>query len=172
MARAPIFAAGGIVMRGGDKPLFAVVQLRKDNTWVLPKGKLGKREHVMAAARREAREETGHDVTVHEFLGTMSYESGKRPKIVQYWRMEASEQPAQRLMRDVKAVDWLPLKKAVEKLSLPREQAFLASVGPVALDNKTSGTPVSLPPMEFPPQRATMLARAWTWLRRRTKRRI
>ena len=153
-------------MRGGAEPLFAIVQLRKDNTWVLPKGKLGKREHVMVAAKREAMEETGHDVTVHEFLGTMSYESGKRPKIVQYWRMEASEQPAQRLMRDVKAVQWLPLKEAVEKLSLPREQAFLSSVGPVAVNNKNGGTPVSVPPMEFLPEHEGLLARAWTWLRR------
>ena len=157
-------------MRGGAEPLFAVVQLRKDNTWVLPKGKLGKREHVMTAAKREAMEETGHDVTVHEFLGTMSYESGKRPKIVQYWRMVASEQPAQRLMRDVKAVEWLTLKKAIEKLSLPREQAFLASVGPVAVNNRSGATPISVPPMEFRSHRNSVFARAWTWLRRKKAR--
>ena len=48
MARGPVFAAGGIVVRGGPPPLVAIVQLRKDNTWVLPKGKLNKREHVVA----------------------------------------------------------------------------------------------------------------------------
>ena len=165
MARAPIFAAGGIVMRGGPQPLFAVVQLRKDDTWALPKGKLNKREHAMAAARREAMEETGHDVTVHEFLGTMSYETGRKPKIVQFWRMEASEQPARALMRDVKAVEWLPLASAVQKLSLPREQTFLASVGPVALNSKATGAPADAAPFPSPPD--SLLMRAWRWLRRK-----
>src|SRR5260370_1649201 len=98
MARGPVFAAGGIVVRGGTEPLIAIVQLRKDNTWVLPKGKLNKKEHVVDAAKREVMEETGHDVTVHEFLGTMSYETGNRPKIVQFWRMQASGEPLRRLM--------------------------------------------------------------------------
>ena len=38
---------------------------------------------------REVLEETGHDVIVHEFLGTLVYESGGRFKVVHYWRMEA-----------------------------------------------------------------------------------
>ena len=33
-------AAGGIVVRGTHTPLIAVVQRRKDDGWVLPKGKL------------------------------------------------------------------------------------------------------------------------------------
>ena len=40
MARTPILAAGGIVLRGSGQPRIAVVQRRKDNGWVLPKGKL------------------------------------------------------------------------------------------------------------------------------------
>ena len=36
MARAPVLAAGGIVLRQGETPLFAVVRLRKRNEWVLP----------------------------------------------------------------------------------------------------------------------------------------
>jgi hypothetical protein len=38
--RTPIMAAGGIVIRNGAKPLLAVVQRRRANAWVLPKGKL------------------------------------------------------------------------------------------------------------------------------------
>ena len=39
-SRAPVQAAGGIVVRGAGAPLIGIVRLRKDNAWVLPKGKL------------------------------------------------------------------------------------------------------------------------------------
>ena len=38
--RAPVLAAGGIVVREAPEQLIAVVRLRKDKYWVLPKGKL------------------------------------------------------------------------------------------------------------------------------------
>src|SRR5271155_5562779 len=88
MARTPVMAAGGIVLRRGKNPRIAVVRLRKRNEWVLPKGKLDDGETPRAAAEREVLEETGHDVSVHEFLGTLVYESGGRSKVVHYWRME------------------------------------------------------------------------------------
>jgi 8-oxo-dGTP diphosphatase len=133
MARAPILAAGGIVLRQEETPLIAVVRLRKRNEWVLPKGKLDDGETPRDAAEREVLEETGHDVSVQEFLGTLVYESGGRSKVVHYWRMEASDEQAHDLMDDVKAVDWLPLEDAVERLSRGYERAFLANVGPLAL---------------------------------------
>ena len=42
-----------IVLRGGARPRIAVVQRRKDNGWVLPKGKLKSKESAISAARRE-----------------------------------------------------------------------------------------------------------------------
>src|SRR4030088_3854725 len=107
MARADILAAGGIVLRREEPPRIAVVRLRKRNEWVLPKGKLDNGETPRDAARREAREETGHDVSVHEFLGTLVYESGGRSKVVHYWRMDTSGEQVHELTSDVKAVDWL-----------------------------------------------------------------
>jgi 8-oxo-dGTP diphosphatase len=133
MARTPVLAAGGIVLRPEKNPLIAVVRLRKRNEWVLPKGKLDDGETPRAAAEREVLEETGHDVSVHEFLGTLVYESGGRSKVVHYWRMEADGEPVHELMHDVRAVDWLPLDDAVERLSRGYERAFLANVGPIAL---------------------------------------
>src|SRR6476469_10965012 len=117
MARSPVLAAGGIVLRQGQTPLVAVVRLRKRNEWVLPKGKLDNGETPRAAAQREVLEETGHDVSVHEFLGTLVYDSRGGSKVVHYWRMEAGREPVRKLMRDVKAVGWLPLGDAVDRLS-------------------------------------------------------
>ena len=134
MARTPVLAAGGIVLRPAETPLVAVVRLRKRNEWVLPKGKLDDGETPRAAAEREVMEETGHDVSVHEFLGTLVYESGGRSKAVHYWRMETNGEQVYELMEDVKAVEWLALDAAVERLSRAYERVFLANVGPLALD--------------------------------------
>jgi 8-oxo-dGTP diphosphatase len=134
MARTPVLAAGGIVLRREQTPLIAVVRQRKRNEWVLPKGKLDNGETPRAAAEREVLEETGHAVSVHEFLGTLVYDSGGRSKVVHYWRMEAGGEPVRELMHDVKAVDWLPLDLALARLSREHERAFLENVGPRALE--------------------------------------
>lgn len=128
----PLLAAGGIVIRGRTKPLIAVVQMRRQKTWVLPKGKLHKNETVLAAAKREAIEETGHDVLVHEYLGQIDYVSGGRQKRAKFWRMSARGKAGE-LMDDVQRVVWLPLDKAIAKLSRPRERRFLERVGGQAL---------------------------------------
>ena len=132
-AQAPILAAGGIVLRGTTRPRFAIVRMRREKAWVLPKGKLMPREHPRDAARREVLEETGHEVSVHKFLGSMAYPALGRIKIVQFWLMRASGLPERELSNDVKAVKWLPLKQAIETLSRPHEKVFLTHVGPIAL---------------------------------------
>src|SRR3954466_12440299 len=133
MARTPVLAAGGIVLRQFETPLIAVVRLRKRDEWVLPKGKLDDGETARAAARREVLEETGHDVTVHEFLGTLVYDTGGRSKVVHYWRMEADATQVRELTSDVRAVKWLPLDAALTRLSRSYERAFLENVGPLAV---------------------------------------
>jgi 8-oxo-dGTP diphosphatase len=127
------------VLRQAKPPLIAVVRLRKGNEWVLPKGKLDDGETPRDAAMREVWEETGHDVSVHEFLGTLAYDLRGRSKIVHYWRMETQGRPTRDLMHDVRAVDWLPLEAAVERLSRDHERAFLANVGPLALQAAALG---------------------------------
>lgn len=120
-----IEAAGGIVVRKDAGKLIAVVQRSKDDAWVLPRGKLKRDENPAAAARREVVEETGHRVAVHEYLGAITYRAGGRPKVVQFWRMEAEPESSHELMPDIVAVDWLPLKAAIRRLSYPLEKLFL-----------------------------------------------
>lgn len=124
-----IQAAGGIVLRGGTRARFAVVQRSKDEKWVLPRGKLKRDENPITGARREVVEETGHRVEVNEFLGAITYRAGGRPKVVQFWQMLAEENPSHDLMADIVAVEWLPLKAAARRLSYPLEKLFLRNVG-------------------------------------------
>jgi ADP-ribose pyrophosphatase YjhB (NUDIX family) len=126
---APLMAAGGIVLVAGRSPLIALVQRRKDGGWVLPRGKLRPKESALTAARREVERETGHSVVVREFLGTISYESGGRPKIIQFWLMASLGHAGQELMGDAKTVKWLSLNAAVATLTEPLEQSFLAQIG-------------------------------------------
>src|SRR6204780_4772796 len=94
---APILAAGGIVLRGNSRPRIAVVRLRREKAWVLPKGKLMPREHPRDAAKREVLEETGYDVSVHQFLGSIAYPADGKVKIVQFWLMRAAGRPVREL---------------------------------------------------------------------------
>ena len=131
--RTLIMAAGGIVFREGPKPRIAVVRLRRDKAWVLPKGKLNPGERALTAAKREVLEETGYEVSVHEFVGSMSYSFDGKIKIVQFWHMRTVGEPVGELTSDVKAVKWLSLKQAIETLTRAHERVFLANVGPAAL---------------------------------------
>ncbi len=129
MAGKTIHAAGGIVVRNGARPLIAIVQRAKDELWVLPRGKLKRDESPLAGARREVIEETGHRVRVREFVGAITYRARGRPKVVQFWRMQAEANPSRDLMEDIMAVKWLPLSAAIRKLSYPLERLFLRNVG-------------------------------------------
>jgi 8-oxo-dGTP diphosphatase len=173
--RAPVLAAGGIVVRDAAMPLIAIVQLRKDGAWVLPKGKLKPNEDALAAAKREVLEETGHKVSVHEFLGAMSHANGNKLKIVQFWRMHATGRRARKLMDDIKTVRWLPLAQATRALTHAHERAFLAHVGPIALAAAARSEPKTVVEESEPPahietgERAADASRVGTfraWLRR------
>jgi len=148
MPRTPIMGAGGIVVRGGPRPLIALVQRSKDDAWVLPKGKLKRKEAPIAAAEREVVEETGYRVEIHDYLGAISYKVGRKLKLVEFWRMQPLGKTGRRPTDDIKAVQWLPLEAAIKQLELPLEQLFLRNVGPRVL-----GTipPVAAPSPARPP---------------------
>lgn len=147
MARDIVMAAGGIVVRREDTPLFAVVCLRKRGDWVLPKGKLDTGETPIAAARREVLEETGHTASVQQYLGTLAYPLGERTKVVHFWQMEADVAPPRKLMKDITEVAWLPLDQALKRLTRHHEYAFLAQVGPMVL---ATAPPIAAAPAAEP----------------------
>ncbi len=117
------------MVRKGARRLIAIVQRSKDDRWVLPRGKLKRAEPAIVGAEREVVEETGHRVKVREFLGAITYRARGRPKVVQFWHMSAAKKPSHDLMKDIAAVDWLPLNAAIRRLSYPLEKLFLDNVG-------------------------------------------
>jgi len=178
--KVPVMAAGGIVVREqARQPLIGIVRLRKNRSWVLPKGKLKPGESALDAARREVLEETGHHVSVHEFLGAMSHSRDGKHKVVQFWRMSAIGGPVRALMDDVKAVKWLPLEQAIKALTHAHEQAFLTHVGPAALkaalqaaaDPQATGT-VDSAGVEVSPGRRTFVEITRAWFRRMIRNRV
>ena len=172
MARKTIQAAGGIVVRNGARPLIAVVQRSKDERWVLPRGKLERDENPAAGARREVVEETGHRVEVHEFLGAITYRARGRPKVVQFWRMHAAARPSRDVMKDIVAVEWLPLAAAVRRLSYPLEKLFLHHVGRRVLKRHRRKAGAAARPSARPLGRVTTRrpARRKTAVRRKTRK--
>lgn len=133
--------------------------MRKRGDWVLPKGKLDAGETPRCAAQREVLEETGHATEVGEFLGTLAYEVGVRIKIVHYWRMEAAAEPSRSLMKDISAVEWLPLDEALARLTRSHERAFLEQVGPLALQARAGVR--SYGPTIAPPAGLLQKLRRW-----------
>jgi 8-oxo-dGTP diphosphatase len=129
MAGKTILAAGGIVVRRGARPLIAVVQRSKDGSWVLPRGKLKRKERAVMAARREVVEETGHDVRVRGYLGAIAYQTRGQRKLVQFWHMQARARPSRKVMKDIAQVKWLPLPRAIRRLSYPLEKLILQNAG-------------------------------------------
>lgn len=124
------------MVRTGSRPRIAVVQRSKDDRWVLPRGKLKLDERAIVGAQREAFEETGHRVRVRKFLGAITYRAQGKPKLVQFWHMQAAAHPSRELTRDIAAVVWLPLPAAVRRLSYPIEKLFLRGVGETLVRRK------------------------------------
>lgn len=83
---AAILAAGAVVTRGqGSKREYLVVHRGYRNDWTFPKGKVDPGEHLVAAAVREVREETGYAIRLGLPLPTQKYTAAGQPKHSHYW---------------------------------------------------------------------------------------
>ena len=109
------------MVREASEQLIAVVRLRKDKSWVLPKGKLKPGEDALACARREVMEETGLDARRHALT---DWRLENEYEIFEEWRWRY----APGVTRNTEHVFGLMLPAPVEVRISPREhlaQAWL-----------------------------------------------
>ena len=89
MADNSIVAAGAVITRGeGADREFLLIHRSYRSDWTFPKGKVDPGEHVLGAAVREVREETGFAVRLGLPLPTQRYEVNGAPKASHYWHAE------------------------------------------------------------------------------------
>ena len=125
-----IVAAGAVVSRKGPEVL--LVHRPKYDDWSFPKGKLDPGEHVTTAAVREVAEETGLDVRLGPPLSSQRYavlDGRPREKVVWYWAARVvggDDVSAYRPNAEIDSVAWVPIDKAAELLTYPRDRATLA----------------------------------------------
>ncbi|BAJ30123.1 MULTISPECIES: NUDIX hydrolase [Kitasatospora] len=132
-SRSTVLAAGAVLWvpgppkksgKGRKKPRIALVHRPKYDDWSLPKGKLDPGEGWRAAALREVLEETGMRCVLGAELPTQHYLAHGRPKEVRYWAAVPTD-GAFRPNREVDRLEWLPPKRARERLTHPRDRVLV-----------------------------------------------
>ena len=122
-----ILAAGAVVTRAGSiETEFLLIYRKYRNDWTFPKGKVDPGEHLLTAAVREVREETGMAVKLGIPLPTQTYEVEGLLKDSHYW---AGERLAGEFVPndEVTEIAWLPLEQAKAKLTYKHDQEVLAA---------------------------------------------
>jgi 8-oxo-dGTP diphosphatase len=115
----PLRAAGAVVWRGEESggPEVAVIHRPRYDDWTFPKGKLEAGEHVIAAALREVREETGLTVVLGRPLPTVRYPLQGLLKRVDYWAARVTGDGGFVPGDEVDELRWVSLGRARELLS-------------------------------------------------------
>jgi 8-oxo-(d)GTP phosphatase len=119
-------AAGGVVWRrrADGEPEVALVHRPRYDDWSLPKGKLDRGEHVLPAAVREVREETGFSALVGRRGPQVSYPVRNGTKRVDYWLMRAVE-GAFEPNDESDELRWLGLAEAAGLVTYDHDRAVL-----------------------------------------------
>ena len=129
-------AAGAVVTRkGGSHREVLLVHRPKYDDWSFPKGKLDPGEHEVTAAVREVAEETGLDVRLGPALSPQRYRmSSGRWKHVDYWTARAigsDDVSGYRPNDEIDAVEWVPWKAAMTRLTYRYDRDTLAEARPL-----------------------------------------
>jgi 8-oxo-dGTP diphosphatase len=129
----PIRSAGGVVARRGHEAsveLLLVHRPRFDD-WSLPKGKLKRGEHALAAAVREVFEETSVLGAPGIRLPTASYQVWSGPSLVdkhvEYWAMTVTRADLFVPTNEVDRVAWAPIAQALQALSYPHDRRVVGA---------------------------------------------
>ena len=122
-----IVAAGAVVTRAGKNEIEFLLIFRKyRGDWTFPKGKVDPGEHLLTAAVREVREETGFAVSLGVPLPTQTYEVDGIRKDSHYW--VAQKLAGEFVPNDeVDEIAWLSFEQAKAKLTYKHDQEVLAA---------------------------------------------
>jgi 8-oxo-(d)GTP phosphatase len=132
-------AAGGVLWRdAGDGLEVVLVHRPRYDDWSLPKGKLERGEHVLAAAVREVFEETGMDGVPQVRLPTIEYLTGDPgvAKRVDFWSMRVRGDHGRVPGDEISEVRWVPATEAPTRLSYAHDRGVVAAM--VALPRVTN----------------------------------
>jgi 8-oxo-dGTP pyrophosphatase MutT (NUDIX family) len=125
-----IRSAGGVVWRpAGDDVEVAIVHRDRYDDWSLPKGKLDRGEHLLAAAVREVREETGIVGIPQVRLPSIRYLTGEpdTEKTVDFWSMHAFESAGFVANDEVSELRWVSVGEAAGLLTYVHDRGVVTS---------------------------------------------
>src|SRR6201986_368114 len=124
-----ILAAGAVAWRpghDGGKPEVLLVHRKKYDDWSLPKGKTEPGETLPVTAVREVLEEGGAHLALGRRLSSVRYSVGGRPKRVHYWSARVLSVDERAVPNsEVDEVAWLPVARAVDKVSYAHDHGGL-----------------------------------------------
>ena len=123
-----IDGAGAVLWQSidGGEIRIAVIHRPRYDDWSLPKGKVDPGEHLLTAAVREVREETGFAVSIGVPLPTQTYEVDGLRKDSHYWvgqKLAGEFVPND----EVDEIAWLSFEQAKAKLTYKHDQEVLAA---------------------------------------------
>jgi 8-oxo-dGTP diphosphatase len=126
-------AAGGVVWRAvsGTRAEVLLVHRPRYDDWTLPKGKLERGEHVLAAAVREVREETGIEAVPQVRLPTIDYLTAEPgvSKSVDFWSMRVRADHGLAPNDEVSELRWVATERAGALLSYAHDRGVVAAFG-------------------------------------------
>jgi len=133
-----ILAAGGVVWRRGEQDQLEVLLVHRPryDDWSLPKGKAELNEPLISCAYREIIEETGLNIKLGPYIGSVEYFVPDGMKYVAYW--SASLMDVEREFHPNEEVDeiiWVTIDGAVAKATRDSDRDILEKFAGVPFDS-------------------------------------
>ena len=132
----PIYAelsAGAVIYKKKNSEIsVAIIHRKKMNDYSLPKGHQTLGESLQKTLDREILEETGWTIEVEDFIKQMTYKVVNNDKKIEYWRnvywflaRGLKETASFADPNEVDSLEWLPVDKAINKLTHENEKEVL-----------------------------------------------